>query len=165
MGRKAKQVSTLHGFTIEELINLKNTHECSYARRVLITIILRYAGHSPKEIIQITGTTNGTINNHLDKWNKLGIKALEDNRGGSEPTFTSEMEDDLIKTVLQSSPSDHGFVAHTWSCSLLSQYIENNYGEKYSISWIDIVLKRNNLSYKRAQAKPTKAIKEEQEKF
>jgi transposase len=165
MGRKAIEVSTLHGFTLDELVKLKNTHESQYAQIILTVIIMRYNGKSPKEIIEFTGKSNVTIVSYIKKWNKLGIKCLKDHRHGTKGTFTAEMEYDLIQTALKTTPNECGFSAHRWTCSLLSQYIENNYGIKYSIAWINIVLKRNNLSYKRAQAKPTKASKEEQERF
>ncbi len=165
MGRKSKQISTLHGYTLDELIDIKNNNSSKYVRSLLTTVIMRYQGYSPKDIMTMNKVTNATINTHIDKWNKLGSETLKDNRGGRESKFTTEMETDLIDTVLHSSPSDHGFVAHTWTCVLLSQYILNNYGESFSKSTIHDILKKNNLSYKRAQPKPTKAIQTEQERF
>lgn len=165
MGRKAKRVSTLHGYTLEELIDIKNTHPSKYVRRLTCTIVLRYQGYSPKDIMKINNVSNVTINKHLDKWNNYGAKALEETRGGNYFKVTSEIEANLIDTVLNSSPCDYNFVSHTWTCALLSQYILNTFGESISKSTIHSVLKRNNLSYKRAQAKPTKSIKAEQERF
>lgn len=115
--------------------------------------------------MQMNNVSNVTINKHLDKWNKYGEKALNDPCGGNYSKVTSEIESNLIHTILNSSPCEHGFVAHTWTCVLLSQYILNTFGESISKSTVHSVLKRNNLSYKRAQAKPTKAIKAEQERF
>jgi hypothetical protein len=45
------------------------------------------------------------------------------------------------------------------------EYIYQNYGIKCSVEYIRVLLKRSNLSYKRAQRKPTKANKAEQETF
>lgn len=165
MGRKAKTVSTLHGYTLEELIDIKNTHSSKYVRRLACTVILRYQGYPPEDIMKMNNVSNVTINKHLDKWNRDGAKALKETRGGNYFKVTSEMEADLIDTVLNSSPCDYDFVAHAWTCALLSQYILNTYGESISKSTINSVLKRNNLSYKRTQAKPTKAVKAEQERF
>jgi len=165
MGRKAKEISTLHGYTIDELIDIKNNTPSKYVRNIVTTVIMRFQGYSPKEIMNINNISNVTINCHIDKWNKLGSKALKDNRRGPVSKFTLEMETDLINTVLNSAPSDHGFVAHTWTCVLLSQYILNNYGESFSKSTIHDILRKNNLSHKRAQPKPTKAIQAEQERF
>jgi transposase len=165
MGRKALAVSTLHGYTIEELVNLKNGDSSDYAKIILSAIIMRYYGYSPKEIMNFTGKTNATIVKYITAWNKLGLKCLEDHRGGSEGEFTAEMLDDLIYTLNHKTPNKCGFIAHSWSCNLLSKYIANNYGIKYSTSWIHAILVKNNQSYKRAQPKQAKANKQEQEEF
>lgn len=165
MGRKAIEVATLHGYTLEDLVALRNTHESKYARIILTVIIMKYNKSSNQDIIEATQKSGVTIVDYVKRWNKLGIKCLEDHRGGSEPTFTAEMEDDLIYTMLNRTPNECGFVGHSWTCSLLAKYIENVYGEKYSDEWIRIVLDRRRMSYKKAQPKSTKANPEEQEQF
>ncbi|WP_432402248.1 helix-turn-helix domain-containing protein [Wukongibacter sp. M2B1] len=57
------------------------------------------------------------------------------------------------------------FIGHTWTCALLALYINQTYGIKVSITTIWSILKKNNLSYKRAEPKPTKADEAEQEAF
>jgi hypothetical protein len=47
----------------------------------------------------------------------------------------------------------------------LAEYINQNYGIKYSDEYIRVLLKKRRLSYKRAQRKPSKADKKEQEVF
>lgn len=165
MGRKSLAVSTLHGHTIEQLIEMKNNHESSYARTILSAIIMRYSGSSPKEIKEFTGKSNVTIVKYINHWNKYGLQCLEDHRGGSEGEFTAEMIDDLLYTLHHKTPNDCGFVAHSWSCALLAKYIANTYGREYSTSWIRVILIENNQSYKRAQPKPTKSNEHEKEVF
>lgn len=165
MGRTAQQVTTLHELTIDELVELKNTHQNQYSRTLLTAVIMRYKGKTPKEIIDFTGKSHTTIYTYIKNWNKLGLKSLKDNRGGSERRFTAEMEYDLIDVVMNKKPCDFDFIAHNWTCSLLVQYIEINYGEKFGLTTINNVLKRNNFSFKRAQPKPTKADKAAQERF
>ena len=165
MGRPALQVTTLHEHSIEELIEMKNNHPCEYSRTILAAVIMRYYGKPPKEIMHFTSKSHYTVQTYIKNWNKLGLKSLIDNRGGSERKFTARMEYDLINVVTNKKPCDFDFVAHTWTCSLLAQYIENNYGEKFCVNTINSALKRNNFTFKRAQPKPTKADKAAQERF
>ena len=75
------------------------------------------------------------------------------------------MIDELISVVLQRTPIEFGFISHTWTCNLLILYIHQTYSIKISIGTIWTILKQHKLSYKGAQAKPTKADKKEQEAF
>ena len=166
MGRPAIQVTTLHGYTIEELIDLKNSSESKYTRLVLTTITMRYRGYSNAEIIEFTGLSNVSIVDHIKKWNSFGFKSIEEHRGGKKlPKLSPDIIDDLIYVVLHKSPVDFDFIGHTWTCALLAFYINQTYGIEVSYVTIWSILKSNNLSYKRAQAKPTKADKAEQEAF
>lgn len=165
MGRNSIKIASLHGYNIDQLVDMKNKHTSSYARTILTAVIMRYNKCSTKAIMEFTNKSNATIVRYITLWNNDGIKCLDDHRGGSEATFSAEMEEDLINTTLHKTPNDCGFLGHSWTLELLSKYIENNYGSKYSIEWIRHLLKRNNLSYKRAIPKPTLALKEEQETF
>lgn len=165
MCRKMIEVSTLHGLTIDEVINLSNNSKNKYASLILTIVIMRYNKHSTSEIMRTVGTSKVTVSKHIKMWNKKGIKALEDHRGGSEGTFTAEMQDDLINTVTNKTPHDCGFVSFNWTCDLLVEYIYQNYGVKYSNEWIRRILHKNQISYKRSQQKPTKADEKEQERF
>lgn len=166
MGRRSLQVDTLHGTTIEELVKLKNNHKSKYSRLVLTVITMRYNGYSNAQIIENTGLSNVSIVKHIKQWNSNGLKSIEDNRGGKKPTkLEPQMIDELISVVLQRTPIELGFISHTWTCNLLILYIHQTYGIKISIGTIWTILKQHKLSYKRAQAKPTKADKKEQEAF
>lgn len=165
MGRKGIEIESLYGFTTEKLKRMRNSHEDEFARNVLTAVIMRYEGDSTIKISKFLLKSKQTVIDYIKKWNSVGLKALEDHRGGSEGTFSAEMLDDLINTVLHTHPNDFGFIGNVWTCPLLVEYIYQNYGEKYSKEYIRILLKRNNLSYKRAQRKPTKADKVEQKTF
>lgn len=165
MGRPAIQVKTLHNYTIEELIELKNSTTSKYTRLALTAITMRYQGYSNTEIIEATNLSKVSIVAHIKDWNSHGIASIEDHRGGRESTLTPRVVDNLIYVVLNKSPMDFKFIGHTWSCSLLALYIKQTYGIEVSTTTIWTILKANNLSYKRAQARPTKADKAEQEAF
>ncbi|SHK41249.1 helix-turn-helix domain-containing protein [Paramaledivibacter caminithermalis] len=162
MGRPKIQIDKLHGYTIEELIELRNTADSKFAIRVLTTVIMRYRGFSNEQINEVTGLCSATIISHVKRWNRLGIKAIVDSRGGNrDPKLSPDIVDDLIYVVLNKKPVDFEFIGHTWTCGLLSLYIKQYYGIDVSVSTIWTILKKNNLSYKRAETKPTKANKAE----
>ena len=165
MGRRGMEVESLYGFTTKELKRMRNTHKDEFARNVLTAVVMRYEGVSTIKIAEFLLKSKQTIIDYIKRWNSKGLKALEDQRGGSEGTFSAEMLDDLINTVLHTRPNDFGFIGNVWTCPLLVEYIYQNYGERYSKEYIRILLIRNNLSYKRAQRKPTKASKVEQQTF
>jgi transposase len=137
MGKPAMQVTTLHDCTIEELIKLQNESQSKYTRLILSIVIMRYKGYLNSQIIEVTGTSNVTIQKHLKNWNRLGLKSLKDSRGGNiVPKLTPEIIDDLLFVVLNKNPTDFNFIAHTWTCELMKLYIKQNYDIDVSISTI-----------------------------
>lgn len=166
MGRKGIEVTSLYNWTIENLKKMRNSSKDEFARNVLTAVIMRYEGNSTIEISKFLLKTKVTIISYIKSWNSVGFKALKDGRGAlTGGTFTAEMKDDLVNTVLNTRPNDFGFIGNVWTCPLLVEYIYQNYGIKYSIEYIRVLLKRSNLSYKRAQRKPNKADKAEQAAF
>jgi transposase len=165
MGRKQLEITSLHGLKIEELIDLKNNTNSKYARLVLTTITMRYLGSNTKDIMFATGLSNPTIVKHIANWNSAGMKALIDHRGGSDSKLEAEIIDDILYVVINKSPIDFAFTSHTWTCALLVIYVEQTFGMKVCDETIRRILISHKISYKRAQPKPTKADKQEQENF
>ncbi len=166
MGRPVIQVSTLHEYRLEELIELQNTTESIYTRAALQAITMRYRGYSNNEIIKSTGLSKVSVVSHIKNWNLLGLQSVEEHRGGKKsPKLSPDIVDDLIYVVLNKTPNDFEFIGHTWTLALLSEYIKMNYAIEVSTVTIWSTLKANHLSYKRAQPMPTKADKAEQEAF
>jgi len=165
MGRKLLEVTTLHGLTIEELIALEEKHQKKSLKSLLRTVIMRYKGIHTEEIQHILGKSRPAVIGYINKWNKYGMNALVDNRGGSVSTFTDEMLDELRDTVLNKSPKDYGYLSSTWDTHMLSEYITNTFGKDYSSEWIRQMLIKIGFSYKRGQYMPTKGDPELQEAF
>lgn len=166
MGRPSIPVQTLHDYTIEELINLKNTTNSKYTRLALTAITMRYYGYSNSEIIKATGLSKVSIVDHIKAWNTHGLKSVEDQRGGNrDPKLTPEIVEDLLFVAVHKTPEDFEFIGYTWTLDLLSLYIKQSYDIDISGVTIREILIANNQSYKRAQPKPTKADKAEQEAF
>ena len=165
MGRKAVEVTTLHGYTIDELHNIRQTTENNFTKDFLLAIIMRYQGINTTQIMDILSRARITILDYIHKWNNSGMEAIKDHRGGSVGRFTDEMKKDLVKTLMESKPTDHGFNAYSWTCDLLAEYINIKYEIKYSGEWIRRILKSEKFTYKKAQRKPTLAKKTDQIAF
>ena len=164
MGRKAMEIN-LHDYTIEELRTLRNKTTDTFARGILTTVILRYEGKGNAYIISDVQKSKPTIVSYIKDWNKRSLESLKDNRGGSESSFTAEMRDDLMNTLNNSKPNDHNLIGYRWTSPLLAEYINQTYGVLYSNETIRRILISENYTFKRAQAKPSKADKSEQEGF
>ncbi|MEG0773391.1 winged helix-turn-helix domain-containing protein [Clostridium sp.] len=161
MGRKSFEITSLHGYSIKELVYFKNTTNSNYSRVVLTVVTMRYQGHCNNDIIEATNLSKPPIVRHIKEWKALGMNVAVDNRGGSERKLEPEMIDHLVYTATNKSQIECGFTRHTWTCGLLSLYIEMTYGIKISVETVRVLLNSNGLSYKRAQLRPTKADKME----
>ena len=166
MPRTTTKVNELYGLTYDELIDMKNSTKSKYTRVALTTISMRYKGYSNAEIAEATGLSNVTIVRQVNNWNKYGLKSVEEHRGGKKPHVLSpDIIDDLLDVVRNKVPLDFEFIGHTWTLALLSLYIKQYYDIDVSGVTIRKILIDDRLSHKRAQPKPTKANKADQEAF
>lgn len=79
--------------------------------------------------------------------------------------MTDEMEYDLLEVVQHKLPNDFEFLGDVWTAKLLSDYLYQNYGERLCHQSIRNALHKNNFSFKRAQKRPSKGVKSQQEAF
>lgn len=165
MGRKMVEVKTLHGYTVEELLEMKNTLKNSYSYTALLAITMRYQNIHTDDIVKILGLSKPAILEYIHKWNEQGLEAIKDHRGGSKGNFTDDMLNDLKDTVIHKCPVEEGFSSYTWTCSMLADYIDKKYNQKYSDEWIRQILNKNKFSHKRGQYKPSLASEVEQMSF
>lgn len=167
MSRPTIVTANLHGHSINELKKLRNTHSVALARSILTAIIMLAEGYKVKEIADFLLQSDVNIYVYIKRWNKLGIKALEDHRGKppSNCKVTAEMEDDLLKTVRHTTPNDFDLLGNVWTAQLLADYLYQNYEVRLCPQTIRNILHKNNFSFKRAQKKPTKGVKSKQEAF
>lgn len=167
MSRPTVVTADLHGYSLKDLKKLRNTHSVALARNILTTIIMLAEGHRVKEIADFLMQTDVNIYDYIKRWNALGMKALEDRRGKtpSNVKITAEMEDDLLKTLMHTTPNEFGLLGHVWTGQLLADYLYQNYEVRVCPQAIRNLLHKNNFSFKRAQKKPTKGVKSEQEAF
>lgn len=73
MVRKLLEVTTLHRFTIDELIKLEESYQKKSIKYLIRTVIMRYQGIYTEEIQRIFGKSSPTITGYINKWNKYSI--------------------------------------------------------------------------------------------
>lgn len=136
MGRTQTQVTTLHGYSFEELIDIKNNTSSKYTALVLTTITMRYKGYSNEQIIEATGLSKVAIISQIKKWNSFGFEAAEDHRGGNKPpTLSPNMVEDLLYVVVHKTPADFGLPSYSWTLALMVLYIKQTYGIYITIQY------------------------------
>lgn len=156
MGRKNIEVNTLYGLTVEDLNKISNNSKSNFTKTLIQAVIMRYNGIPTATIMKTLSKSKPTIVAYINKWNAKGIAAITDKRGGNvESKITDEIEDEIRFIVTNQSPHDFGYEQNKWSTSLISKFIEDKYGNKYSKAWMSILLKKLGFSYKRGVYKPT----------
>ena len=167
MSKPSTIKAELYGYSVDQLKKLRNTHEDKFARNVLTAVTMLSEGYDIHEIADFLTMTKTNIYYYIKRWNKLGLKAIEDQRGKGTPNrrMSDEMEDDLLHTVLHTKPSEFDFLGSVWTSQLLSDYLYQNYGVRFCCQTMRNILHKHNFSFKRPQKKPTKGVKSEQEAF
>ena len=166
MGRKCIMVESLFELTIDDLNEFKNRSASNYTKDVISAVIMRYNGIHPQIIADTLSKSRATILSYLRNWNEMGVASIADNRGDNfVSNFTDEMMEDVRDIVIYKSPRDFDYDCSRWSCALISRYVEETYGLKYSESWVRLLFNSLGFTYKRGVYKPTLANPELQESF
>lgn len=166
MGRPTTTKADLHGYSLEELKKLRHTYPKPYGRAILTAITMLAEGNTVKEIAAFLMQTNVNIYIYINRWNAHGIECLESTKGkSSNSRITAEMEDDLLHTVQHTKPNDFGLMGTVWTGQLLADYLYQNYEERVCQQTIRTLLHKRGFSFKRAQKRPSKGSKSEQEAF
>ncbi len=167
MSRTTSVTAKLHSYSLDELKRLRKSYHTEIGRNILTVVVMLLEGNSVKKIADFLAILPVNVYTYLNRWNELGAPALEDYRGRtpSNCKMTAEMEHDLLQVVQYNIPNDFEFLGNVWTAKLLSDYLYQNYGERLCPQCIRDTLHKNNFSFKRAQKKPSKGVKSEQEAF
>jgi transposase len=165
MGRKATKVTDLKDIPLDQLRALEASLTNKYSQNVLKTIVMSYLGVHISKIEEIIGVSRASVLSYIHKWNELGIKSINDHRGGSISSFTNEMLNYIQDTLINRDPREFGFNASTWSINRMREHLKDKYGRLYSYERMRQIIKLLNNSYKRAEYHPTLANVEDQKRF
>lgn len=158
MSRKCIEVKTLHGYQLSDLIKIANETKSNYSHNVLQAVIMRYQGMNTNDIIKFIGKSRATVTNYINNWNQKGMESTIDNRGNNlVSSLTDDIISDIKKLVKNGNPSEVGYPQNNWNCVLLSKYVEEKYGKKFSATWIRLLLYQLGFTYKQGIYKLVKA--------
>jgi transposase len=166
MGRKCIEVKSLYELTIDDLNAIAKKSGSSYTQDVIKAVIMRYNGVHPQIISDTLGKCYATVISYINNWNAQGVASIADHRGGNIPNaLTDEMVEDIRDIVTNKTPADFGYECSKWSCGILSRYVEETYGKKYSDEWVRLLLKNLGFTHKRGVFRPSLADVNLQESF
>lgn len=166
MGRKCIEILSLYELTIADLNQIKDKSSSNYTHDVISAVIMRHNGIHPKVIAETLSKSRSTVIKYINDWNEMGVASITDQRGDNVSSpFTDEMVADIRDIIINKSPRDFDYECSRWSCALIARYIQETYGLEYSESWVRLLLKSLDFTYKRGVYKPTLADSELQESF
>lgn len=154
----------------EELNLIKTAMESEKKSRVFKryqAVYLYLSGKTCQEVADIVGLNKNAVSTIHIKYKRAGLDELIDKPIPGRPSRLNENQKSELKAVIiDKLPSEVGFPAEfNWTAGLISQYVEREYGCKYSIRGITGMLDRMGLSYTRPTYVLAKADKEKQKQF
>jgi putative transposase len=139
-----------------------------HERYQIIIMVLR--GELYRTISEVAGRSHGTICNYVKAYRQNGIEGLKMGHSPGRPRqLTPEQEQQVYETIVNKTPVDVGFPAKmNWTSPIIRQWIEKEFGVRYSDRGTRELLYRLKLSftsptYTLAKADPVKqeAFKQE----
>jgi transposase len=119
----------------------------NYFRKRAVQAI-RENGQSPEGVANVLGFDRRGIYEWLKHYDQGGYKALESRQPpGAEPVITPAMDLWLKRTVLNSTPVEHGYDTVRWNRDLLADLIKNPFEVTVSGPTVSLHLKALGLSY------------------
>ena len=117
-------------------------------------------GNLIKQISNFLALNVITIYTYLNRWNELGMAALEGYIGKtpSNCKMTAEIEYGLLDVVQHKVPNDFDFLGNIWTAKLLSDYLYQNYEIRLSPQCIRDILHKTILVLKELKRNPVKPL-------
>ncbi len=143
--------------SFEELKNLfRKTDKKSLAIRYL-AILKMYEGEDAPKAAREVYVTPQSVRNWVHRWNEQGPKGLiPEPQSGRPPVLKEEEREVLINDVLK-SPREIDYDFSTWTLKAIVGHVKKKFGKEMSISGVDRMLKRENLSRVVPRPMPAKA--------
>src|SRR3954447_23128272 len=128
---------------------LKEATDARLYRRTLAVLELD-RGRSAADIAEMLGVTRQSVSNWAAAYARdLDPTALADEDRSGRPRLLTEDIEDLLRSLLASSPQDFGHQATTWTVPLLQQEVEQSTGLWPSDDTIRRGLRRLDFVWKR----------------
>ena len=116
-------------------------------RRIAVRAVEK-KGHSPEWMAEILGISRSSIYDGLRRYRAEGEAALETRSAPGAPrTITAGWRGWLRKTVLPSTPADHGDDTVRWSRKMLAEWLEQRFGVRVAESTVGLHRRALDLRY------------------
>jgi transposase len=126
----------------------------SYIRKIAVRAIVDFK--IPVELVaQIFGISPSAVYAWIERFDKGGYSNLETGSApGAKLIITKEIESWLRFIVLTTTPANHGFETSLWTCDIMRQLLNREFGIDVQVSTISIHLKSMGLSYQKPDYRP-----------
>ena len=127
----------------------------------LTAVHMHINGMIQEEVAKALGRNRGFVGRAVKNYFEKGIEGLSETRGGDRKSeLTNEEREEIGYIVKNSYPIN----AKGWDGKIIVDLIEHKYGVKYSRDSVYYLLKKLNISYKKAKkVDPKKSEKKIQE--
>jgi transposase len=130
------------------LLRIYRRHPDPQARLRAHILLLLAEGYSWNAIAAVLFTSLSTIARWKEQFEVGGLDALRGRQRGAPPRWSAEAEA-ILRDALEHSPDELGYMAVTWTVSLLREHIEKQWGQKPSDLQIRRQLRQLNYVWKR----------------
>lgn len=146
--------------TEQEIADLKRLHRATSSRNLadrVKAVVLLGIGWKPEQVAEALLIDEKTVRTYFYKYKEGGVCALFTTAWkGGIPRLTKEQEEELGQYL-----DDHLFHAS----KDIIEHIKKTYGVSYSISGVNVLLRRLGFVYKKPKHVPGKADRQAQEQF
>jgi transposase len=120
-----------------------------YIRKMAVRAV-REMKESPELVARLFGFSPSCIYEWLNCYDEGGYPALETGKArGAEPLMTPVMDQWLTRTVLESTPNQHGYDTVLWTSAILAELLKKTFGITASESTVSLHLKHQGFTYQR----------------
>ena len=126
--------------------------EVMFYIRAMAVHAVRVLGESPEVVAKTYNFNRPCIYRWLRQYDAGGFDALESAMPpGAKPLVDGEMDEWLKQTVLKGMPTQFGYDTNLWTCGILADLLEREFGVTVSESAVRLHLKRLGLTYQKPE--------------
>ena len=129
---------------IEISLLLKQERNATVKER--LTYISMYAnGITKRDIAKMVGRTKETVGTWINKYFEGGIEAIQDNRGGDNKSFLTDIQKQEIKHIITNT---YPIVYKGWDGWIIVELIKSKYGVTYTRGGVYALMKSLGITHK-----------------
>jgi len=161
---KSFQITSMTASEIEALLKSKEDYKTA-AR--LVSILPLAKGQSSRKAQELLLLSHNQILIWAKRFNEFGLEGLKDRpKTGKKPKMSGEQLEWLKNTVLNQSPTKHGYNTETWTAPMLVEIIRTHCNIVFSDDNVYVILKKKlHLTYKKGKGFYPEADPKKQEEF